>query len=240
LGTDAAQPVNPQLLNYTREMLGGTPAQFMGRYFKGPGNTDGVQYQPAAENPLLHGAGMKLMPFARQTNHVNGSLVQGQTDARHNVDAYFAAIPAAEVDAQGGKAFLFLDIEPPGDGPDVSVAYYQGWAGAVLAHSQGRILPCAYLNRSNNVPSLQNIQSAMRLGAECHGLMVASYIGSGGNGAITPRDWTDKSTKPPLDIGVPILAWQFWDKYRGALDASQVNPALAQDVLAWLLVPPAK
>lgn len=242
LGVDATHPVNTNLLEYAKEMTNGVATPFFGRYFKGPGNPETIQYQPKIENSILHAAGVKLLPYARQTNHVNGSLALGQADGQHNVDAYFAAIPAAAVAAQGGEAFIFLDIEP---GNDASEDYYLGWAQTVVSHSQAasagaaKLLPCAYLNRANNVPSLSRIQQAMGKGAECHGIMVAAYMGKGGTTPPTIYDWTDARTKPPVNIGVPIIAWQWWDTYRGSLDGVQFNPALGTAPLGKLLVPPA-
>lgn len=229
------------LLDKARTLLGTDPV-FWGRYFKEAGNTSSVQYQPHLENAALSARGIRVLPLARQTNHVGGSTALGRQEAQRYVGALFWAFGMQHLAASGGVFYLFLDVEP--DTP-LSAAYYTGWASEIesfsLAQSNNtvRFLPCVYLNQGDET-TLQSIRTAMAAGIKCQGLWTAHYFNHfDDTGCHRPGPW-DPSMAMPVHPPAPVLAWQFIGDCWGELDASQVNPAidLQNDLLRFLVPPP--
>ena len=78
----------------------------------------------------LRDRGIRVLPIARQTLHVNGSQVQGSADAGANADDLIMTFGADYLATQGGQFLLFLDVE---GAPALSADYYFGWATALIA-----------------------------------------------------------------------------------------------------------
>lgn len=236
------------LLDRARTLFGEDPV-FWGRYFKGPNHPSHEQYQAALENAALAARGIRLLPIARQTNHVNGSETLGRSDGIVQTEGLLSAFDHDYLTTVGSRFYYFLDVEP---GNPLSRAYYRGWARAVVEHSQSfsdgkvRLAPCVYLNRGDGI-TCQSLRSAVEIdGVECHGAWVARYFNHDNTGCHRMVDWDAAHIQPVNPIPCEILVWQYVGDCFGAtagngpLDGNQVNPNidLDSDLLRHLILPP--
>jgi hypothetical protein len=239
------------LLNLANQNLGQDPVLW-GRYFKGPGNPSHFQYQAPLENAALRERNIKLLPIARQTNHVSGDRALGTSDAQTQVDGLIAAFGIQYLANMGADYFFFLDTEP---GTPLSAEYYAGWSETVVNRSSNRsgggftIHPCIYLNHGDDPTCRALNQAVNNDGAPCSGAWVAHYVRHPAMSCVAMPDWDDAFATPLTSITVPILLLQFTgDCYGtdpnnpddGPLDCNQVNPNidLKADLLDHLILPP--
>lgn len=252
LGADSNDLVNAMLagvslLDRARQHLGGE-ARYWGRYFKGPNNPDRAQYQPHAENAVLHERGIRVLPIARQTTQVGGSEDDGRDDAERNVRAVLGAFGAEWLAGQGGRFQYYLDVEPT---HPMSRAYYRGWAREVEERSQAltggtvALEPCVYLNRSD-VTTQRALRRAIEDdGVTCGGLWVARYFNFDHTGCHVATDWGALNANPVEPVPAPVRIWQFiGDCFQNIgnfhpLDFNQLNPENDEETLALLIPPPA-
>jgi hypothetical protein len=144
LGVDSLVPSDAALLANSQSgaYLGRAP-QFWGRYFYAPGqiNTAGHRdnHYSAAENSVLRSRGIRLLPIARQTSHVN-QADRAQQDARLNVQAIFEVFSAQYLSGADPNVLVFLDVE---QGNPMAANYYGLWSETLVAEatrfSQGRV-----------------------------------------------------------------------------------------------------
>jgi hypothetical protein len=238
------------LLDLANQNLGQDPVLW-GRYFKEPGNSNHFQYQATLENAALAERNIKLLPIARQTNHVGGSRSLGISDAQTQVDGLIAAFGVQYLANTGKDYYFFLDTEP---GVPLSSDYYNGWSETVVNRSRNRsggaftIHPCIYLNHGDK-PTCQALShSVSNDGAECAGAWVAHYVSHPAMSCVPMPDWDTGFATPESPIPVPVLLLQFTgdcfgtnpaDPEDGPLDCNQVNPNidLANDLLNFLIPP---
>jgi hypothetical protein len=250
LGADSASPVTTQLQGQTLIELATSqfdaPPAFWGRYFTSPSTPGTVEYRGAVENAPLNAASIPVLPIARQTTRVGGSLEDGAADAQANVDDLLETFGAAYLASQGGTFLLFLDVEgAPQDGsPSLSLDYCTGWAQTVSGYSsaasagQVTIQPCIYA-RSLDTDTWQVLAQAIQNGIECGGAWVARYLD---DGCEEVPDWDDSFVNPTGAIPCQILAWQYAGDCFGddGFDCSHTNPGIDPEAgfLDFLILPP--
>src|SRR5262249_32832702 len=151
LGVDSSVPVNTEiegksLVQLATTVFNATPT-FWGRYFTSVATAGNVEYRHLKENQILRQNNIRVLPIARQTKHVNRSQAQGIVDAQANVKDLIATFGQDYLGSQGGRFFLFLDVEGT---PSMSTEYFKGWAQTLasasddLSDGQVQILPCVY------------------------------------------------------------------------------------------------
>jgi hypothetical protein len=80
-------------------------------------------------------------------------MADGSVDATANVEDVIKTFGPDYLSSQGGKFFMFLDVE---GSPSLSRQYYSGWAQTLISHSSEltsgavQILPCVYAARGDN------------------------------------------------------------------------------------------
>lgn len=239
LGVDSLSPVKASSVNVAKTLLKKTPA-FWGRYFTFKGDTDPGQYQKTTEKQVLANNGIRLIPYARQTNHVGEGTDRGTSDGIRNAEAFVDALGVDLLKAQGGKFYIFLDVEPE---DPLSTAYYTGWSkglasrGKALSGDAVELLPCVYLN-TRDKPTLNALNAAVAAGARCEGVQVARYFGEQAHGFPGPFDWNPTFIKPVVPLTTPIIAWQYIGNFQNLLDAQQFNPNLDQAAFVSRLAQP--
>ena len=243
LAADTLVPVTEDIVSMVRGHLGATPL-FWGRYFKRPGFAQ--DYQPQIENAVFNAHQIRLLPIARQTNRVAGTASDGATDALLNVDAFTTSLGMDYLAGIGGEMLMFLDVEGTSDqNPNLSVDYWIGWSGALVAHSQrvsgGRfaIIPAVYCRQNQN-PTWNAIVTAGQLGFPCAGAWVFRMR----TGACTRPvpTWDAPFNTPAVPLPCPIMAWQFAIDclFEGGVDFDMINPdpGVASALLNRLVFPP--
>jgi hypothetical protein len=242
-GADSSRPVTSELINAAAELLGAAPV-FWGRYFTSVSTKGSVEYRHAKENQPLNQKGIRLLPIARQTGQVNGSLDHGIADGVANARDFIATFSAQVLASQGGQFLMFLDVEGP-PLPSLSMDYFSGWARGLaqeaLAASGGpvQIMPCVY-GAQSDVKTWTAVAAAMSSGVECHGAWIARFR----TGRCTMGDWQANIVTPasPTPFPCPILAWQYAGNcLDGQIDCSQTNPNIdvERQLLSFLALPPA-
>jgi hypothetical protein len=235
-GVDSVATVTQALVVLVNQSFKSMPV-FWGRYFSTP--TPGAgEYSPTAENPILHAAGIPVLPLARQTNRVHGSEQDGESDGRANAAALLTAFGLPYLVSQGGEFLMFLDVELA---PTLSAEYYQGWCKGLASVAPAiTIRPCVYASQAN-YETWSALNAAAAAGTPCHGLLVAHYVVD--PGVFKPlSDWSAKDTAPAPPVAAPVLIWQYvGNACDGKFDCNQVNPALdlEKDLLRYLILPPA-
>jgi hypothetical protein len=251
-GVDSSSPVTTEkddktLPEIAKDLFGRYPS-FWGRYFTSihtPGNTE---YRHLHENLILHDSGIRVLPIGRNTAAVGGSKNQGINDARMQVDDLLATFDSRYLAGQGGRFFLFLDVEF--ENP-LSVSYYSGWATTVIELSRSRtrgaveIRPCVYASQGDT-PTWEAIATAEADGIPCDGAWVAHWLEAGPNedtskGCLALPEWDEEKVTPPVPLICPVLIWQYSSQCRGwnGFDCNQTNPNLnAGDILRFLILPP--
>lgn len=208
------------LVTTATEHLKESPA-FWGRYFKRPAYAR--DYSPMRENALLHRAGIRLLPIARQTTGVSGSIDRGLHDGDNNVDAFIDAIGVEHLASQGSQFLMFLDVE---DTP-LSLQYFIGWSNALHQRSKERsgdrfeILPAVYA-RTGDDTTWRVLVHAADMG---HATAGAWVIRMRRGACDSLPDWDPEFLMPAVTLPCPVLAWQFaLDCYSKRIDFSMVNP----------------
>jgi hypothetical protein len=233
-GGDLAGPLTDQLVASGTTVFGAPPA-FWGRYFTSAQASGNVEYRHASENRVFRNNDIRVLPIARQTNHVLGTGAQGESDGKANAADIVGTFGEDYLLGQGGKFFLFLDVEGPPF--SLSLEYYKGWvSGLEEGSGQVSILPCVY-----GIPADSRtwhvVSTAVAQGSDCHGLWLSRPI-------ILHEPVAWDPSKVTLDIPgltVPVLFWQYMFPQAGIVfDRDQSNPAIdaAADILPFLILPP--
>jgi hypothetical protein len=235
VGADTAYPVTVDLIAAATRALGASPA-FWGRYFtnrQAPGN---VEYRHRLEDAVLAAHHIRVLPIARQTNDVGGSLADGQREGLANASDVIATFGESYLVDQGAQFFIFLDVEGSGRSR-LSADYYAGWAqGLAQASKEVDFLPCVY-GLPHDAVTWTALARALAHGAACRGLWLAHPVLK----LREPVAWDEVRIAPSPDPGAPVLLWQYMFPRDGAsLDRSLVNPAIdaQNDLLAFLIPPP--
>jgi hypothetical protein len=108
-GADSTRLVTQELIASAVDVLASLP-RFWGRYFKGPGNTNPVQYQARRENSVLSRAKVRVLPIARQTSNVGGSRSDGDRDGRQNAQAIVESFGSQYLGSLNNNPLIFLDV----------------------------------------------------------------------------------------------------------------------------------
>jgi hypothetical protein len=242
---DSSVPVTTQINGVSllglAQQLFDEPPVLWGRYFTSTTATGNVEYRHLKENQPLRDLGIRVLPIARQTLHVNGSQPEGSVDAASNVDDLIATFGADYLASQGGQFLLFLDVE---GAPPLAAAYYFGWATTLVQHSHDStggkvtILPCVYGVQSDDT-TWNNLNEACGRGADCHGAWIARWRESG---CKRPLSFDPAIVSPRIRLPCKILLWQYSDGCYGdgGFDCDQTNPEidLQQDLLSKCILPP--
>jgi hypothetical protein len=242
-GADSFSQVTPGLVQAATKIFGQAP-KFWGRYFKNSTAKSPPEYSHTAEDAALSQAGIRLLPVAQQTAHVNGNQALGASDAQVNAADFLATFPTELLLAQGGKFFMFLDVEGlPQDGdPSLSLSYYTGWAQTLVSFSQSQtnnavtLLPCVYARTGDNV-TWNALVAADANGIKCNGAWVARYPKVG---VCKPIDFNGGFCLPTVKLPFPVFIWQY-DENCSNIDLNQTNPAIADiqsGLLNQLVLPP--
>ena len=192
------------------------------------------------ENKALRDNNIRVLPVARQTAHVNGTVASGSADAESNSDDLITTFDVDYLASLSSEFYMFLDVE---GSPSLSQSYYTGWAQTLVAHSASassgklKILPCVYATQSDNA-TWSAVSAAMAAGIPCKGAWIARWPTSG---CQPLPDWSDHMVTPSAGISCPILIWQYADDCHGGggFDCSETNPYIdLQDFLNHLIMPP--
>jgi hypothetical protein len=251
-GVDSSSPVTTPkdgkpLPEIAKDLFGSYPA-FWGRYFTSINTLGDIEYRHRMEDRILNDRGIRVLPIGRNTAAVGGSKNQGINDARIQVDDLLATFDARYLAGQGGRFFLFLDVEI--ENP-LSVSYYSGWATAVIEHSRTRtqgaveIRPCVYASQ-DDTPTWEAIAKSEADGVPCDGVWVAHWLEQGpdndtSKGCLALPDWDAEKVTPGVPLTCSVLIWQYSSQCRGGngFDCNQTNPNLdASDILPFLILPP--
>jgi hypothetical protein len=236
-GADCARPVNQNLIDFAESVLGQVPA-FWGRYFKGPSNTDPVQYQARRENSVLHGNDIRVLPIARQTLRVGLSRTAGDEDGRRNVRAILEAFGSDYLAGLGSRFFVFLDVE---ESHPLSADYWSGWSEALIEEGRGatnssvEFIPAIYGSRDATTTWCE-LAKAISSGSACGGAWIAAWRSPP---CAPPPDWADVDIVPVnLPEEVSALAWQYGGNCRNLIDCNSSNPSLQDEFITGLIMPP--
>jgi peptidoglycan hydrolase-like protein with peptidoglycan-binding domain len=232
-GADSLQQVQATMIPEAQKFMGAFP-RFWGRYFQG--NLNFGEYRRALENKPLRNAGIRVLPISRQTNRVDETQQIGEQlgtlHARDVLNTFGESYLASQ---QVDGFYFFLDVEPT---DPLSVGFYLGWSTAVIKSStRVKFLPAVYLNTADSTTT-KNLSSAMKSGAQCHGLWVANY----GNNQALIYPWNKDKARVATPVPCKVLMRQYaGDIKNGLYDFNQMNPFLDNQelVLKRLILPPA-
>jgi hypothetical protein len=245
-GADSSTLVTSQiggqnLVELATNLFGQTPVVW-GRYFTSAATTGTVEYRHLKENQLLRTNNIRVVPIARQTKNVSGSMTDGSADAKANAEDLILTFGADYLASQGGQVVMFLDVE---GAPSLSLPYYRGWASTLVAHSQDfsggnvTLLPCVYGTQADNT-TWQAVVDAVASGVEFQGAWIARWRVRGCHDLLDFDDGIVRPSVLPADF--KILLWQYADDCQGGggFDCDQTNPALdiQQDLLNMCVLPP--
>jgi hypothetical protein len=211
-----------------------------GRYFTSAGTSGVVEYRHLRENQILRESGIRVVPIARQTKHVNRTQAQGSADATLNAEDLIDTFGADYLAQLGGQFLMFLDVE---GSPSLSVAYYLGWAQTLVAHSKDysnnkvTVLPCVYATQGDDV-TWRAAADAVALGGTCNGAWIARWRVSG---CGTPVPWNAALVTPRVKIPFDVMLWQYANECHGGsgFDCNRINPAINRnEFLAKCVLPP--
>ena len=244
-GADSSMPVTTvvggkTLIALAQDLYGSTPV-FWGRYFTSVATTGVVEYRHLRENQILRDSDIRVLPIARQTKRVDRTMADGSADAAANVEDVIKTFGQEYLASQGGKFFMFLDVE---GSPSMSLSYYTGWAQTLISHSAEftggavQILPCVYATRGDST-TWQNVAAACAQGVDCRGIWVARWVEHACSNLV---DWNDAKVTPVIPLPCKVLIWQYSDDCHGGagFDCDEVNPSidLNNDLLNQLILPP--
>ncbi len=235
VGADTAYPVTEALITSATAVLGVAPA-FWGRYFSTPQTVGDVEYRHRVEDAVLAAHNIRVLPIARQTNNVGGGVAAGQRDGLANASDVIDTFGESYLVDQGGKFFIFLDVEGSGQSR-LSTDYYTGWVdGLAQASKNVDLLPCVY-GLPGDAATWTALARALAHGVPCSGLWMSHPLLT----EAEPVAWNNALVAPKPDLGAPVLLWQYMFPRDGAsIDRSLVNPAInaQNDLLAFLIPPP--
>ena len=245
-GADSSTLVTSQiggrnLIDLATEVFGTTPVLW-GRYFTSVSTTGVVEYRHLKENQILRANNIRILPIARQTKNVNGTVADGSADATANVEDLIETFGADYLASQGGQVLMFLDVE---GAPSLSAPYYRGWAATLVAHSQDfsggkvTVLPCVYGTQADD-DTWNAVVAGVGPAVSFHGAWIARWRVSG---CAELLDFDERIVRPrSLPSSFKILLWQFSNDCHGGdgFDSDETNPAidLQQDLLSKLVLPP--
>lgn len=243
-GADSSVIVTTQimgtgLIDLAKALYGDAPV-FWGRYFTSTSTGGTVEYRHLKENPALRHNNIRVLPIARQTKRVAGTVADGSADAQNNSDDLITTFGGDYLASLSSEFYMFLDVE---GSPSLSKDYYTGWAQTLASHSASAsggkvtILPCVYGTQGDNA-TWSAVSAAMAGGVPCRGGWIARYPRSG---CQPLPEWNDTLVTPSVGISCPILIWQYADDCHGGsgFDCSETNPSIdLQDLLNHLILPP--
>ncbi|TBE49938.1 hypothetical protein ELH06_12590 [Rhizobium ruizarguesonis] len=247
VGIDQDRVATQDCLQIASALLGQPPV-FWGRYFKGPGNKSPVQYQPQDESNFFNRNHIRVLPVARQTNHVNKNDDQlGYKDGLRNAAAIMAAFGASLL-AKQAQVLVFLDVEPSGP---LNVNYFNGWsrglteagASAMIDFSDevaAKTLPPsakisfapAVYGHHADAATWSALSNAVSAGAPCEAAWVV-YMDTNPKFPIGP--WLSQYTSPKMPASVPVVLCQRILDYRDAKKRSYDFDLANPDHKDWLL-----
>lgn len=233
VGVDTAYPVTRELLRSASAVLGQVPA-FWGRYFTSPTAGGGVEYRHRIEDQILAEAAVRVLPIARQTNHVGGTIAEGARDAELNARDLVATFGETLLSTIAEVA-LFLDVEGSGRSK-LSVEYYVGWAnGLSVVGPEVRILPCVYGLPSDS-ETWDALGAAVAEGCQCGGIW--SSRPHAGESVVEPHPWDPEVVRPRSSFALPpVVLWQYsFAKKHAQFDRNLAAPGY--DLLSKLVLPP--
>ncbi len=243
-GADSSSPVSSDLVQQAQQIFNNVPPAFWGRYFTSVNTTGTVEYRHTQENPVLAQAHVRLLPIARQTNHVGGSSAEGAADGAANAQDFIDTFGQSVLTAQGGEFLMFLDVEGSSpQNPSLSLDYYTGWAqnlmdqGRQLTNGQVTIQPCVYARQADN-DTWNTLVTAVNNGIPCYGGWVARYY----NPQCQLQSWENSIVLPSAPLPFDVLIWQYAENCaQGQIDCNQTNPAIDGQtrLLDKLVLPPA-
>ena len=107
-GADSSMPVTNQvsgsgLIDLAKTLYGETPV-FRGRYFTSVAAGGLVEYRHLRENQPLRDNQIRVLPIARQTRNVGGTVAAGSTDAERNAEDLIVTFGADYLASQGGRS----------------------------------------------------------------------------------------------------------------------------------------
>src|SRR5216684_3221509 len=91
LGVDSLSPVTASSITVAETLLKTTPA-FWGRYITFQGDPSPGQYQRTTEKAQFANNGIRLIPYARQTDHVGDGNARGVSDGNRNAEAFVSSL----------------------------------------------------------------------------------------------------------------------------------------------------
>jgi hypothetical protein len=229
------------LIQLAKDLFGRPPVVW-GRYFTSVGTTGVVEYRHLKENQVLRDNQIRVMPIARQTKKVAGSVADGSADAQANAEDLILTFGADYLATLGGEILMFLDVE---GAPSLSGPYYRGWAATLVAHSQDfsqgkvKILPCVYATQGDN-ETWKSVVEPIGPAVEFHGAWVARWRFTGCNAL---PEFDEAIVRPrSLPGSFKILVWQYSNDCHGGggFDCNETNPSidLQQDLLNKCVLPP--
>ena len=206
------------------------PPVLWGRYFTSTSTTTAAEYRHIKESEPLRDRGIRVLPIARQTTRVSGTVADGAADATTNAEDFILSFGVDALVAQGAQFLVFLDVE---GSPPLSASYYIGWANTLAAHSRnfsnGRVtlLPCVYATQGDT-KTWSAVNSAISQGAVCEGAWVARWRirGKDNPADVRPLEYDPQVVNPKVHLPFPILLWQYADDIFGGdgFDCSEINP----------------
>ena len=227
------------MVDVAAELFGQMPVLW-GRYFTSVATSGLVEYRARRENQALRDRNIRVLPIARQTKHVDGTLADGNADAQLNVEDLIKTFSASYLQSQGGKFLMFLDVEGT---PSLSTDYYLGWARTLVDHSQSfskgavTILPGVYATQSDDA-TWRAVAEASQRGVQSQGAWIARWRR---RGCATPLDWDPDIVLPRVNLPCEVLLWQYADECHGGdgFDCNETNPNIdLQDILSLCVLPP--
>lgn len=243
VGDDSVEPFTAAWNALMTKLTGIAPV-WIGRYI-GRGSKPATYQLLASEFAPAAAAGVKFLLIAEQTTSVGGILAEGIADGQGNAQNIFNLFGAANLPVE---VAVYLDVE---GSPDVSQAYWTGWAqglafeGTGLSAGRVSLLPCVYASE-NDGQTWKRLAAAISAGSHCASAWVAAYLTT--NKVPIAPSWDASRARMNTGDGTPapqcpVDIWQFAGGYEGtpyeALDPDSVNPATdAAAFLARCVAPP--
>jgi hypothetical protein len=217
VGVDSYSQVSQTLVDKTTAELG-QPVRFWGRYFTSRSTSGGAEYRHATEDIVLAHNDIRVLPVARQTNHVSGAKELGFDDGHANAEDLVATFGSARLRAMSTGIRIFLDVEGNG-ASHLSQGYYDGWTEGLRSGAPGlNFLPSVY-----GIPGDDSTWAALgkcvSRGVPCAGIWLSHPYKQ----RAEPVQWDPTMLKPFTAIpGVPVLLWQYC--FGKLTDRNLVNP----------------
>jgi hypothetical protein len=237
VGADSLSPVNPALIQKAAAAMGQAPS-FWGRYFTSVDTEGAGEYHHTVENGPLAAHGIRVLPIARQTNHVGLDYDRGYADGKRNAQDLVATFGPAYLVQQGAQFSMFLDVEGSG-ASRLSPSYYIGWCKGLASIPSGvEVIPCVY-GIPGDAITWTALKTALAAGATCGGVWLSHPYVEAWASTHEPVQWASRMLEPYPGIdGVDVANWQY--RFAGLFDCNQLNPNLndASGFLRTLPLPP--